>query len=63
MYNNKLRAIWDQVKGFSRELWGDIIGDEQAFSAVLRQRMIGRLVIYRGMNRDDAEQQTDKILQ
>jgi uncharacterized protein YjbJ (UPF0337 family) len=63
MYNNKLRAIWDQVKGFSRELWGDIIGDEQAFSAGLRQRMIGRLVSYRGMNRDDAEQQTDKILQ
>jgi uncharacterized protein YjbJ (UPF0337 family) len=63
MYNNKLRAIWDQVKGFSRELWRDIIGDEQAFSAGLRQRMIGRLVSYRGMTRDDAEQQTDKILQ
>jgi uncharacterized protein YjbJ (UPF0337 family) len=63
MYNNKLRTIWDQVKGFSRELWGDIISDEQAFSAGLRQRMIGRLVSYRGMTRDDAEQQTDKILQ
>jgi uncharacterized protein YjbJ (UPF0337 family) len=63
MYYNKLRGIWDQVKGFSRELWGEITGDEQAFSAGLRERMMGRLVSYRGMNRDDAEQQIDKILQ
>ena len=63
MYNNKLRGTWDQVKGFSRELWGEITGDEQAFSAGLRERMIGRLESYRDMNRDGAEQQIDQLLQ
>ena len=63
MYSNKLRGSWDQVKGFSRELWGEMTGDNQAFSAGLRQRMIGRLESYRDMTHDDAEQQIDQLLQ
>ena len=43
MYTNKLRGSWDQAKGFSRELWGEITGDYHVFSDGLRERMIGRL--------------------
>lgn len=63
MYSNKLRGSWDQVKGFSSELWGEITGYEQAFSAGLRKRMIGRLESYCDMSRDDAEQKIDQLLQ
>ena len=63
MYSNKLRGSWDQVKGFSREFWGEITGDDQAFSSGLRQRMIGRLESYHDMTRDQAEQQIDQLLQ
>ncbi len=63
MYSNKLRGSWDQVKGFSSELWGEISSDEQAFSAGLRKRMIGRLESYCDMSREDAEQQIDQLLQ
>jgi len=63
MYRNKLRGSMDQVKGFSRELWGEITGDDKVFSSGLRQRMIGRLESYSDMARDDAEQQIDKLSQ
>ena len=63
MYRNKLRGSMDQVKGFSRELWGEITGDDKVFSAGLRQRMIGRLESYSDMAHDDAEQQIDKLSQ
>ena len=63
MYRNKLRGSMDQVKGFSRELWGEITGDDKVFSAGLRQRMIGRLESYSDMTRDDAEQQVDTLSQ
>ena len=61
MYSNKLRGSLDQVKGFSSELWGEMTGDDQAFSAGLRQRMIGRLESYCDMTHDDAEQQIDQL--
>ena len=63
MYNNKLRGSLDRIKGFSRELWGEMTGDDQTFSAGLRQRMIGRLESYSDMIHDDAEQQIDQLLQ
>jgi uncharacterized protein YjbJ (UPF0337 family) len=63
MFRNKLRGSWNRVKGFSRELWGEMTGDEYAFSAGQRQRMIGRLESYRDMTHDHAEQQIDQLLQ
>jgi uncharacterized protein YjbJ (UPF0337 family) len=63
MYGNKLRGSWDQVKGFSSELWGEIAGDDQVFFAGLRKRMIGRLESYCDISRDEAEQQIDQLLQ
>ena len=63
MYRNKLRSSMDQVRGFSRELWGEITGNDKVFSSGLRQRMIGRLESYSDMARDDAEQQIDKLSQ
>jgi uncharacterized protein YjbJ (UPF0337 family) len=63
MYTNKLRGSLDQVKGYGRELWGEMTGDDHAFSSGLRQRMIGRLESYHDMTHDHAEQQIDQLLQ
>jgi len=62
MHVNKLHGFWDQCRGFGRELWGEVIGDDELFAAGQRQRMIGRLECYRGLNQTEAEQQVDQLL-
>jgi len=49
------------VLAFGRELWGEEIGEE-LFAAGQRQRLIGRLECYRGLNQTEAEQQVDQLL-
>lgn len=63
MFSNRLQGAWDQVKGFNRELWGELTGNERAFSAGKRQLLIGRLEAGYGMNRDEAEQKVDQLAQ
>ena len=57
MGSNELRGRWDQVKGLSRGIWGELIGNEQAYSAGQRQRLIGKLETRYGLSRDEAEHQ------
>ncbi len=61
MLNNKLRGTWDQVKGVSREFWGEITGDERQFSAGLRQRKVGKLEAERDMSQAEAEKRIDQM--
>ncbi|MCK4536369.1 MAG: CsbD family protein [Desulfuromonadales bacterium] len=57
MNSTELRGTWDQVKGFSKELWGELVGNEHAFYAGFRQRLIGKLEARYGLSRDEAEHQ------
>lgn len=63
MYSNKVRGVWDQVKGISCELWGEVTGDEQLFSEGLRVRMVGRLESHCDIRREDAEKQIAQLKQ
>lgn len=63
MFSNRLQGTWDQVKGFNRELWGELTGNAREFSAGRRLLLIGRLEAGCGMNRDEAEQQVDQLTQ
>ncbi len=60
MLNNRLRGTWDQMKGVSREFWGEITGDERQFSAGLRQRKIGKLEAEGDMSQAEAEKKVDQ---
>ena len=50
------------VQRVCQELWGEVIGDDELFAAGQRQRMIGRLECYRGLNQAEAAQQVDQLL-
>lgn len=43
MLSHKIRGTWDRLAGFSRELWGELSGNEHEFSGGRRQRLIGHL--------------------
>lgn len=61
MRSNKLHGYWDRCRGFGREFWGEIAGNEQLYEDGLRQRMIGRIESYQDLSRKDAEQQLDRL--
>jgi len=63
MLSNRLQGTWDQVKGFNRELWGELTGNAREFNAGRRQLLIGRLEARYGMSRDEAEQKVDQLTQ
>ena len=63
MFSNRLLGAWDQVKGFNRELWGEVTGNAREFSAGRRQLLVGRLEAGYGMNREEAEQKVDQLSQ
>lgn len=60
MLNNRLHGTWDQVKGFSQELWGELTGNEKQFTAGLRLRRVGRLETDLDLSQNRAEQELDK---
>jgi len=59
MSANELNGKLKQAKGFARELWGEIIGDERAFTAGAHDRIIGKLQVLLDINQDEAEERFD----
>jgi len=62
MDSNELHGKWDQVKGFVKELWGELTGDELDYIAGERGRLVGKLEEKYGMTREEAEKQVDAIV-
>lgn len=60
MNRQKLMGRLDRTKGFARELWGELSGDELHFYAGQRDRMIGRLEEKYNMSRNEAEIQVEE---
>lgn len=60
MNNKELRGTWDQVKGFGREIWGELSGNEQSFFAGQKQRLIGKLEARFGLSREQAKHRVDE---
>ena len=59
---NRMEGRWDQVKGIARELWGELSGDEQQFSAGQIERLIGRMEEKYGLSREEAKRRVDEFL-
>lgn len=62
MNRQKLRGKWDRTKGYTKELWGELSGDEVSFFAGQRDRLIGRLEEKYNLSRTEAEIQAEKLL-
>ncbi|MBW2474674.1 MAG: hypothetical protein JRE56_08790 [Deltaproteobacteria bacterium] len=62
MHVNKQHGFWGRCRAFGRELCVEVIGGDELFAAGQRQRMIGRLECYRGLNQAETEQQVDQLL-
>ena len=60
MFTHKLRGTWDQVAGLGREFWGELSGNEKAFTAGQRQRMIGRLEVRNDLSRAEAARRCEQ---
>ncbi len=63
MKNQELQGKWDQVKGFAKEFWGELTGDDLDFIAGQRERLIGQLEEKYGMSREEAEKQVEDFEQ
>ncbi len=59
MNRQKLRGRWDETKGFAREFWGELSGDDLNFIAGQRDRLIGRLERKYNLSRSEAEMQVE----
>ena len=59
---NRMEGRWDQVKGVARELWGELRGDEQQFSAGQIERLIGRMEEKYDLSREEAERRVNDFL-
>ncbi len=57
MKDQVFQGKWDRAKGFARELWGELTGDDLEFIAGQRERLIGQLEEKYGLSREEAEQQ------
>lgn len=60
MLSNKVRGTWDQVRGVSREFWGEMTGDGRQFNAGMRLRKIGKLEAEQNLSQAEAEKLVDK---
>jgi len=61
MFSHKLRGSWDRVAGFNRELLGEVLGNDELFTAGQRQRLVGWFEYDLDLNHRDALRKTEDL--